>query len=82
MRMAVVAAEEAGAEKRFELAYPATDGTQQRQGLPQCWNQRFEAAPAVRKLASCKGQKKFTGARWTATTVGHVGSSRGLSATT
>ena len=73
MRVAVAAAEAAGTRERFELAYLTPDGKRQRRSLPLCWNQPLEAAPPVREFVSYKGQKNFTGLRWTATTGGHVG---------
>jgi hypothetical protein len=69
-----VAPEGAGVGRRFELEYLSPDEVKgQRRDLSQCWNVRFEAVPPVRKFVSYKGQKNFTGLRWTATTGCHVG---------
>lgn len=62
-----------GPRRRFELGYLTADGTGRRRELSQCWNLRFERVPPVRKFVSYKGQKNFTGLRWTATVGGHVG---------
>jgi hypothetical protein len=68
-------APEAGSQRqrRYELEYLTADAKGQRRDLSQCWNLRFESAPPVRKFVSYKGQKNFTGLRWTATNAGHVG---------
>jgi hypothetical protein len=73
MYAAVMPEEEAGAGCRFELSYLTAGGKSQRKDLSQCWNLRFERVPPVRKFVSYKGQKNFTGLRWTATVGGHVG---------
>jgi hypothetical protein len=59
--------------QRFELGYVTADGERHRKVLSQCWNVRFEGVPPVRAFVSYKGQKNFTGLRWTATVDGHVG---------
>lgn len=64
---------EKGIDWRFELEYLTADGKRQRRELSQCWNLRFESVPPVRKFVSYKGQKNFTGLRWTASAGCHVG---------
>jgi len=69
----VMPEKEAGFGCRFELSYLTAAGKSQRKDLSQCCNLRFENVPRVRKFVSYKGQKNFTGLRWTATVSGHVG---------
>ena len=58
---------------RFDLGFVGADGRAQRESLSQCWGAPFEYAMPARSFLSYKGQKNFTGFRWTATTGRHVG---------
>jgi hypothetical protein len=63
----------AGPGERFDVGYLTAGGKGRRKKLSQCWNLRFESVPPVREFVSYKGQKNFTGSRWTATAGCHVG---------
>ncbi|ONI90968.1 transposase [Saccharothrix sp. ALI-22-I] len=57
--------------ERFELAYAGEHG-EQRVPLTEAWSVPFEACTPVRGFPSYKGQQRFNGRWWTATTGGLV----------
>lgn len=57
----------------FEVGYIGEDGAEQRIGLADAWQTRFEWCRPARVFPQYKGQRHFPGRWWSATMGGHVG---------
>lgn len=56
----------------FRVLHVDAERSLRRRPLEQCANLNFESAPPVARPASYKGQRAYTGERWTATVARHV----------